>query len=220
MPSKSEEHPTFWKSLQSAGQNPCFRSYMLGFTLARIAVSILLVCPTLLAVALLNREIVFGAVINGIVLGSALVGFTLVIPLARSWGKRRTFQWTMVWWGGGLLAVGIWPNLVGTALIPWVLLLIFSHLGLASLFILPNAMLADVIDKDKKQFGVSREALYFGVRGLLQQTSQGIGVLFAGMVLMLGKTPAAPLGVQLALPVAGFFALASAWAFAFYPIKK
>ena len=220
MPSKSEVHPTFWKSLQSAGQNPYFRSYMLGFTLAWIAISILLICPTLLAVALLNRKIVFGAVINGIVLGSALVGFTLVIPLVRSWGKRRTFQWTIVWWGGGLLAVGIWPNLVGTALIPWMLLLIFSNLGLASLFILPNAMLADVIDKDKKQFGVRREALYFGVRGLLQQISQGIGVLFAGMVLMLGKTPAAPLGVQLAFPLAGLFALAAAWAFSFYPIAK
>ena len=220
MPSQSQEHPTFWKSLQSAGQNPYLRSYMLGFTLAWIAVSILLVCPTLLAVALLNREIVFGAVINGIILGSALVGFTWVIPLAKSWGKRRAFQLTIMCWGGGLLAIGIWPNLVGTALIPWVLLLIFCHLGMASIFILPNAMLADVIDKDKKQFGINREALYFGIRGLLQQFSQGIGVLFAGMVLMLGKTPAAPLGVQLAFPLAGLFALASAWAFAFYPIKK
>lgn len=220
IPSKSEEHPAFWKSLQSVVQNPYFRSYMLSFTLSRIAVSILLVCPTFLAVALLNREIVFGAVINGIVLGSALVGFTLVIPLAKSWGKKRTFQWTIAWWGCGLLAVGIWPNLVGTALIPWMLLLIFSNLGLASLFVLPNAMLADMIDKDKKQFGVRREAFYFGVRGLLQQTSQGIGVLFAGMVLTLGKTPANPLGVQLAFPAAGLFALLAAWTFSFYPIAE
>ena len=214
------DSPTFWKSLPLVWQNRSFRSYMVGFSSAWIGVSIISICPTFLAVALLDKDISFGAVVNGIFLGSAVSGFALLIPLTRSWGKRTTFQFSMVWLSFGLVAVGILPLFVGTALRPWLGLLLLTNLGLAGFFILPNAMLPDVIEQDRKKFGKQREAIYFGTRGLLGEVSQGLGALLAGMLLMLGKTPAQPWGVQLAFPVAGFFALASAGAFTFYSIKK
>lgn len=214
------ETPTFWKSLRSALQNKSFRSYVAGFSSAGIAMSIVAACPAFLAVALLGKDVSFGTVVNGIILGSGVIGFVVVIPLARRWGKRRAFQWAMAWLGCGLLAVGIFPLLVGQALAPWLLLLLLSNLGSSSFFILPNAMLPDVIDRDERNFGVRREAIFFGTRGLLQNVSQGMGVFLAGILLMLGKTSAQPWGVQLAFPVAGLFALAAAWAFVFYPIEE
>ena len=183
-------------------------------------VSISSVCSTFLAVALLNKDISFGSVVNALILGGTVSGFGLVVPLARRWGKSYTFQLSMVWLGSGLLAVAIWPFLVGSSLLPWLALLALSNLGAASFLILPNAMLPDVIDRDRKQFGLRREAIYFGARGLLVEASVGIGSLLAGALLMLGKTPAQPWGVQIAFPVAGLFALGAAGAFAFYPIKK
>ncbi|WP_019504295.1 MFS transporter [Pleurocapsa sp. PCC 7319] len=214
------EYLPFWKSFKSGWQNDCFRIYLTGIASAWITISILSVSSTFLAVALLNKDISFGSVVNGLVLGGTMSGFALVIPLARRWGKSYTFQLSMVWLGGGLLAVAIWPFLVGSALLPWLALLAISNLGAASFFILPNAMLPDVIDRDTKQFGMRREAIYFGARGLLVEISVGIGSLLAGALLMLGKTPAQPWGVQIAFPVAGLFALGAAVAFAFYPIKK
>ena len=214
------ESPTFWISLGSALQNQSFRSYIAGFSSAEIAISIVSACPAFLAVALLGKDLSFGTVVNGIILGSGVMGFMVVIPLAKHWGKRRAFQWAMLWLGCGLIIVGILPLLVGKALTPWLLLLLFSNLGSSSFFILPNAMLPDVIDRDERNFGVRREAIFFGTRGLLQNMSQGMGVFLAGILLMLGKTPAQPWGVQLAFPVAGLFALAAAWAFVFYPIEE
>ena len=219
LPTKNKS-PTFGKSLQSALQNQSFRSYAAGFSSAGIAMSIVSACPAFLAVALLGKEVSFGTVVNGIILGSGIIGFAIVIPLAKRWGKRRAFQWAMAWLGCGLLIVGILPLLVGQALTPWLLLLLVSNLGSSSFFILPNAMLPDVIDRDEQKFGVRREAIFFGTRGFLQNMSQGIGVFLAGIILTLGKTAAQPLGVQLVFPVAGFFALAAAWAFVFYPIEE
>lgn len=212
--------PTLKKSLHSALQNRSFKSYIAGFSSAGIAISIVSACPAFLAVALLGKDVSFGAVVNGIILGSGIIGFAVVIPLAKRWGKRRAFQWAMIWLGCGLLIVGILPLLVGQALMPWLLLLLLSNLGSSSFFILPNAMLPDVIDRDERNFGVRREAIFFGTRGLLQNMSQGMGVFLAGILLMLGKTPAQPWGVQLAFPVAGLFAIAAAWAFVFYPIEE
>lgn len=210
----------FWKSLKSGWQNDCFRIYLMGIASACIMVSISSVCSTFLAVALLNKDISFGSVVNALILGGTVSGFGLVVPLARRWGKSYTFQLSMVWLGGGLLAVAIRPFLVGSALLPWLALLAISNLGAASFSILPNAMLPDVIDRDRNQFGLRREAIYFGARGLFVEASVGIGSLLAGALLMLGKTPAQPWGVQIALSVAGLFALAAAGAFTFYPIKK
>ena len=214
------ESPTFWTSLRSALQNQSFRSYVAGFSSAGIAMSIVSACPAFLAVALLGKEVSFGTVVNGIILGSGIMGFMVVIPLAKRWGKKQAFQWAMLWLGCGLLIVGILPFLVGKALTPWLLLLLFSNLGSSSFLILPNAMLPDVIDRDERNFGVRREAIFFGTRGLLQNMSQGMGVFLAGILLMLGKTAAQPWGVQLAFPVAGLFAIAAAWAFVFYPIEE
>ena len=219
IPSKLKS-PTFWKSWRSALRNQSFRSYAAGFSSAVIAISIISACPAFLAVALLGKDVSFGTVVNGVIIGSGVCGFAVVIPLAKRWGKRRAFQGAMLWLSCGLFTVGLLPLLVGKALVPWLLFLLLGNLGLSSFFILPNAMLPDVIDRDEQNFGVRREAIFFGTRSLLQNASQGIGVFLTGLLLMLGKTPAQPWGVQLAFPVAGFFALAAAWAFVFYPIEE
>ena len=216
----SELPPTFWKSIQSTWHNHSFRFYMAGTAGASIAVSILSVCPTFLAVALLHRDISFGAVVGGTSLGSAMLGLTLVIPVARRLGKSKTFQWSMIWFGSGLLLGGIWPLVVGTALMPWLGLILVSNLAVASLFSLPSAMLPDVIAQAPLGLREQQDAVYFGIRGFLSQTSQGVGSLLVGIILMLGKTPEQPWGVQLAFPVAAIFAFAAAWSFACYPIKK
>ena len=211
---------TFKKSLNSALQNKSFRTYIAGFCSAGIAMSIVSSCPAFLAVALLNKDISFGTVVNGIILGSGIIGFAIVIPLTKRWGKKHAFQWSMIWLGCGLSIMGILPWLVGQALAPWLLLLLLSNLGSSSFFILPNAMLPDVIARDEQKFQVKREAIFFGTRGFVQNISQGMGVFLAGIILTLGKTPTQPWGVQLAFSIAGVFALIAAWMFAFYPIEE
>lgn len=215
-----DHHPPFWQSLRLGWHNSAFRIYIAGIAAAWIAVSIVSVCPTFLAVALLHRDVSFGGVINGVILGGTVIGFIPVSLLARHWGKGQTFQRSMIWLGCGLVTISVMPFFVGTTLPPWLALLLIGNLGAASFFILPNAMLPDVISHGAKDQGIGQEAIYFGTRGLLVEISIGFGSLLAGLILALGKTSEQPWGVQLAFPIAGIFALAAAGAFIFYPIER
>lgn len=90
---------------------------------------------------------------------------------------------------------------------------------MSALLLLPNAILADIVDEDTKQTGTQRGAIYFGIQAMVITVSSGLATVLTGFILMLGKTPIQPLGVQLVYPVAGLFALGAAWMLTFYPLE-
>jgi GPH family glycoside/pentoside/hexuronide:cation symporter len=84
-----------------------------------------------------------------------------------------------------------------------------------------NAIIADVIDHDETITGFRREAIYFGVQGLLLKSGIGVSALILTLLLdVFGKTPAEPLGVTLAGPVAGVIAFIGFLVFLKYPFQK
>ena len=204
---------TFWNSCRTVWQTPSLRSHMLGFSLIWIAVTILTGCTTYIAVAILSRNLSFGGVLNGIFLGGVAIAFPLVIVLAKRWGKKEALVVAMIWSGLGLITLGLCSILVGKGLLIWLVLLFLSSFGWAAFFILPNAILPDLVRQTLRISGAQREAVYFGIRGFLAEISVGIGSLLTGLILTLGKTPEKPWGVKIALIVAGLFALASVKAF-------
>lgn len=209
----SNNNPTFWDSCQTVWQTSSLRSHMLGFSLIWIAVTILTGCTTFIAVAILNRDLGFGGVLNGIFLGGVAIAFPLIIALAKRWGKKEALQTAMIWSGLGLIILSLWSILVSKGLLIWLVLLFLSSFGWAAFFILPNAILPDLVRETLGQVGAQREAVYFGIRGFLVEISIGMGSLLTGLILTLGKTPERPYGVQIALVVAGLSALASVKAF-------
>lgn len=218
-PSKGK-YPNFKTTLTAAFTNRTFCIYMITMILAWMVISIISVIPTFLVIALLKREVSFAAVINTIIVGSALAGFTLVLPLARKYGKKLVFQGSLIWVGLGMIAMACGRFWWQDSLIPWLILSIIANLALASFFSLPNAMLSDIIDQDAEQQGMGREAIFFGTRGLLIQFSQGAGSFLTGLILSFGKTPDNPWGVQIAFLSAGILSLAAAFVLRPYAIKK
>lgn len=212
--------PGFWVSLKAAWQNRSFRVYIVTLASGWVALSIFMNCLTFLTTALLRQEVGFAGILNGIIVGGAIGGFVFIIPLTKRFGKKRVLRISMLWFGCGLIAIGIWPILVGSLLPAWLILLIASSLVLSGFFSLPNAMLSDIVDADAQENGVRRGAIFFGIRGVLVQISQGLGVLMAGIVLMLGKTASQPMGVQLVFGIAGCFALLAAWVCKDYAIRQ
>ena len=217
-PSKGK-YPSFKTALTSAFANHTFRTYIIAMILAWMVISIISVIPTFLVIALLKREVSFAAIINTITVGSAIAGFAFVIPLAKEFGKKRVFQGSLIWFGVGMIVMAVGRFWFQDSLMPWLVMLILSYLALASFFSLPNAMLSDVIEQDADKQGSRREAIFFGTRGLLIQFSQGFGSLLTGSILMLGKTPDNPWGVQIAFLTAGLLSLAAARMLRSYPIK-
>jgi len=66
-------------------------------------------------------------------------------------------------------------------------LVILSAIPMASLNILPNAVLADIIQKDSRESGGNKEAIYFAVRYFFVKIAQTIGIGMFSMFLLYGK---------------------------------
>ena len=209
----SNKTSNFWNSCQTVWQTTSLRNYMLGFSLIWIAVTILTGCTTYIAVAILNKNLGFGGVLNGIFLGGVAIAFPLIVALAKRMGTKEALQTAMIWSGFGLVILGLWSILVSKKLLIWLTLLFLSSFGWAAFFILPNAILPGLVRKTLGTVGAQREAVYFGIRGFLAEIGVGLGSLLTGLILTLGKTPERPEGVEIALVVAGVFALASVRAF-------
>ncbi|NEQ43499.1 MAG: MFS transporter [Leptolyngbya sp. SIOISBB] len=207
-------------ALKASWENPSFRPYVLAVSSAWVSMSILSVSPTFFAIALFHQDIGFGGLVTLLILGGAAIGMLGIKPLVKKFGKKKALQLSMIWLGIGTMLLSVIPIWLGKSFLPLYLVLMpIGCMGLGGFFILPNAMISDVIACDVK-LDHSAQAIYFGGRGLFMELSIGLGVLLAGWLLSLGKTATQPLGVQLSLVAAGFFAFASAKLLVAYPIAK
>ncbi len=153
-------------------------------------------------------------------LGVALLSFPLVNYLARLKGKKATFTGVMVFAGivvSLLPTIGLWPLPLSPQ---WQAYILVGLAGtpLAGLFILPNAIMADITDYDEALTGRRREAFYYGVQGFVVKMTVGLCALFLGFLLEgLGYAGERPLGVLVIGPLAGIFLFAGTLLFARYP---
>ncbi|MBS4029807.1 MAG: MFS transporter [Clostridiales bacterium] len=155
-------------------------------------------------------------------LGVALLSFPLINYFSRVKGKKNTFIGVMAFASlvvSLLPTIGHWPLhisslwqayiLVGTAGIP-----------LAGMFILPNAIMADITDYDELITGRRREAFYYGIQGFVVKMSVGISAVFLGALLqLLGYTAEHSLGVKVIGPLAGIFIFIGTLLFFRYPVR-
>lgn len=76
-------------------------------------------------------------------------------------------------------------------------LIAFAAIPLASLNILPNAILAEIIEKDSKDTHENKEAIYFAVRYFFVKIAQTFGIALFAMLLIYGKDVGNDLGIRL-----------------------
>lgn len=147
------------------------------------------------------------------VIAAVVVALPLAGRAARRFSKRGVYGFSMAVTGAYLLFLGIAafqpvlpdvPLLWQSRAFIWL-----SGLGFAALFVFPGAMMADVIDDDAARSGYHRAAVYYGMFKTLEKFAQGAAALLFGVLVQLfGAAADRPLGLQLALPVAGICALA------------
>lgn len=184
-----------------------------GFNMTMIAV------PYVVTVLMVLDEGAVGLVL-GVALVIAVLCFPLVVTLSTKHGYKKALIGTMTMQGLVLAAlgfVGIWP---GKVPVLWQGLITVGLAGfpLAGFFVIPNAMLAELTDYDYALTGKRREAIYFGVQGLILKSAIGLSSLILTFVLeRYGFSVAKPLGVRISGPLAGFFVLAGVLVLLFYP---
>lgn len=77
------------------------------------------------------------------------------------------------------------------------LLIALAAIPLAALNILPNAILAEIIEKDRVDTKENKEAMYFAVRYFFVKIAQTFGIALFSMLLMYGKDIGNDFGIRL-----------------------
>ena len=175
------------EAVMSTLRNPLFVPYVLAQLLFWIAVRIIIgVMPKLLGVRFeMGEERIGYAMASGLLVAALFLPF--MPRIARWTGKKRLLIAAMVYFG--LLAVPM--PFLGTLPLPVsganqaYLLMVLAGPAIAVLFSLPNAIVADIVDRDEKSTGERREAIYFGVQGLLVKAGMGLGIGLAAALLQL-----------------------------------
>ena len=87
----------------------------------------------------------------------------------------------LILWG----LVGRWPGGITTF---WQGMLVFITAGfsIGGLFVVPNALVAEIVDYDEHLTGMRREAMFFGVQGFLVKIAMGLSTFAATQLLQLG----------------------------------
>ncbi|MDR7434693.1 MAG: MFS transporter [Armatimonadota bacterium] len=152
-----------------------------------------------------------------------LAGTPLVPWTVKTLGKRRTLLAAL----GVILFVlpllstlGLWPFPLSPA-VQGYLLVAASGLPLAVLFVLPNALLADIAEDHGKTRGVRHEALFFAFQGLVfNGTTSLAAATLGGILQVLGYAPPHALGLRAVPMVAAAFVATGAIVFLRYPEKE
>ncbi len=196
-PSNELPEPLPWKkALSTTLNNKPFRLvmglYLLSWTSASILAAVLVYFATyyLRVPEQANYFVLLAQ-------GSAILFIPLVVWLARRLDKRRAFMLGSLTWIVIILMIGaLSPEQVGLAY----LLAALAGAGIATAYVIPWAMVPDIIEYDQAQTGQRREGSYYAFASFFQKLATGFAIWAMGLGLALAGyiTPTAsnPLPVQ------------------------
>lgn len=137
---------------------------------------------------------------NKLMITLVLVSFLfypLTNLLARKIGKKKIVVACLLLLG--MVFLGVYflgsPNIDSRVQI--FSLIAFAAIPFAALNILPNAIVAEIIEKDIEDTGENKEAIYFAVRYFFVKIAQTIGIAVFAMLLNFGKEVGDDSGIRM-----------------------
>ncbi len=210
------------EAVKNTLRNRPFRLYLVGCVSFWFGGNIVLQSVPFYITVLLGEKEGATALYYGIAGAVALLAFPLINHLSKRWGLKVMMMISM------LMLVIIMPMafFIGKSFFnisPQILTLIgmaLAGIPIASLFIVPDALVAAISDLEEKNTGQRREAMYYGAQGLIMKVAIGLSTLVMGTLFQLfGQSGDASLGVQLTGPVSAVFVLIGLLIFSRYPEK-
>ena len=204
-------------------KNRAFRYYLAGNATFWLGFNIVTVSLPFYVTVLLGQEEEMVSFFFAAAFVVAFVMFPVVNVLAQKIGQRMVMLISLFLFAVLLpLFYFLGQPVAGmSAQTAALILMAVAGIPLATLFVLPDAIIAAITDLETGLSGQQRQAMYFGTQGLILKMILGLSTLLTGLLFQLfGRTAAEPLGVKLTGPVAAVFVLVGCIIFYFYPEKE
>jgi len=210
----------FWRTLRGILANRRFRVFVVGLTLLWFGLSMVNLSLAFDVTVLMGLPRSAVGILLGAAVGIALISFPGIYALTRRKGKRDTLMLAM---GTAAVivpfigAIGLIPGPLSRATQGYVLIALAGP-PLAALFVLPNAILADIAESHAATTGERSEAMFFAFQGLVFNGTTSLAAAALGGILQwLGYSPENPLGLRVVPAISAITVAAGAFVFSRYP---
>lgn len=161
------------------------------------------------------------AEMSGLLIGSAFIFaliFSLFIPkLTNKFSKKLIMMFTALLFSILLFATSLFGILISFPIA--FILILFAGIPLSVIFIIPNAMVADIAERDGIEHNEQREGMFFGAQGLIIKIVIGLSSFVTPFIFAtFGYSAEQSLGLQLVGPISGVFILLGMWVLSFYDL--
>ena len=138
-----------------------------------------------------------GFFLMGTMVGVSILFYPFINMLAKKIGKKKLILFSFALMSGVFLFVYFLGRISIPNNIQMYLLAIGAAFPLATLGILPPAILAEIAEEEAKTTGENREGLYFAVKYFFVKLGQTFGIGLFAFLTLYGKDPGNDLGLRL-----------------------
>jgi len=210
------------EAISTTFKNHAFVIYLIGNVTFWLGFNIITLNLPLYVTILLGGTEDDTSIYFGLAFVVALIFFPVVNILSKRIGLKAVMMFALV---AFLVLLPLFyflgqPMLLTPEVFGYILMGL-AGLPLAVIFIVPDAIVAEVSDLEIKLSGQRREAMYFGAQGFILKLAMGLStVITSALLQFFGSTAAEPLGIQLTGPVSAIFILIGVIVFSRYPEKE
>jgi len=186
-----------WTAIRKTFANPNFRYYLISDFSYYMALSIISSGLLYFVTVLLRLPESEGGMMMATMVVVSLVFYPLINWLAARWGKKPVVLFSFALLSVLFIAIYFLGRFPLPAHLQIYALLIGAAFPLASLGILPNAILAEIAQHDAARTGDNREGMFFAVKYLFVKLGQTLGIALFAFLTVYGKDPGHDQGLRL-----------------------
>jgi len=186
-----------WSAIRKTFANRNFRYYLISDFSWYMALSIISSGLLYFVKVLLRLPESMSGMLTGVMVVVSLVFYPLINWLAGRWGRKPIVLFSFVLLGGLFIAIYFLGRFPLSPTFQIYALVILAAFPLASLGILPNAILAGIAQRDAARTGENREGMFFAVKYFFVKLGQTLGISLFAWLTIFGKDPGHDQGLRL-----------------------
>lgn len=190
-------HLPLWKAVRKTFGNTNFKYYLVSDFSYYMALSIISSGLLYFVTVLLRLPESKGGILMGVMVLVSLVFYPLINLLAARWGKKPVVLFSFALLSLIFIAIYFLGKFPVSANMQIYTLVICAAFPLASLGILPNAILAEIAQLDAEKTGENREGMFFAVKYFFVKLGQTLGIALFAFLTIYGKDPGSDRGLRL-----------------------
>jgi GPH family glycoside/pentoside/hexuronide:cation symporter len=206
--------------VRSVFNDPRFRVFIPAIATVWFGLSMVQLSLALIITVLMGLPQSAVTLFLGLTVGTTVVSLPFTARLIRRRGGRRTILGAMTLLAVELplaAAIGRWPVPLSPA-VEGAIILLLAGPAIGAMFILPNALLAEIAEDHGRRGGMRVEGMFFAFQGLIfNGTTSLSAAVLGGLLQWLGQAPPDALGLRAALLAAAVSTAAGALIFTRYP---